>query len=440
MTSVTVVRGERVVLPDGVRPAAVHVAGGIILNVAPYSDPLPDARVLDAGPNVILPGLVDTHVHINEPGRTEWEGFSHATRAAAAGGVTTLVDMPLNSVPPTIDVDALQTKRRAAAGQCHVDVGFWGGVVPGNTERLRPLVEAGVRGFKSFMAPSGVEEFEHVAEKDLRNALPILASANVPLLVHAELPSELRAPEGNPASYATWLASRPARAEVAAVDLLIALSREYGARIHIVHLATDRAIPALHDARRKGVPISVETCPHYLTFASEQVADGAVQFKCAPPIREAAQREHLWSGLANGDVDMIATDHSPAPPLMKQGDFVRAWGGIASLQLGLSAVWTGASARGRTFDDVARWMADFPAQLAGLDGRKGRIAAGADADFVFWDPDYVDVVDASTLFHRHPITPYAGLKLKGRVVKTLLRGRIVFDNGVIAGPPSGTFI
>jgi allantoinase len=441
MTSVTVVRGERVVLPDGVRPAAVHVAGGIIRNVAPHSDPLPpDARVLDAGPNVILPGLFDTHVHINEPGRTEWEGFSHATRAAAAGGVTTLVDMPLNSVPPTIDVDALQTKRRAAAGQCHVDVGFWGGVVPGNSGQLRPLVEAGVRGFKCFMAPSGVEEFEHAAEKDLRNALPILASANVPLLVHAELPSELRAPEGNPASYATWLASRPARAEAAAVDLLIALSREYGARIHIVHLATDRAIPALHDARRKGVPISVETCPHYLTFASEQIADGAVHFKCAPPIREAAQREHLWSALANGDIDMIATDHSPAPPLMKQGDFVRAWGGIASLQLGLSAVWTGASARGRTFDDVARWMAEFPAKLAGLDGRKGRIAAGADADFVFWDPDYVDMVDASTLFHRHPITPYAGLKLKGRVVKTLLRGRIVFDNGVIAGPASGTFI
>jgi allantoinase len=261
-----------------------------------------------------------------------------------------------------------------------------------------------------------------------------------PLLDHAEQPSELRDPDGDPAAYATWLASRPSRAETAAIDLLIALAHDYSARIHIVHLATDRAIPALRDARARGIPITVETCPHYLTFASEQIADGAVQFKCAPPIRETAQREQLWNALVRGDIDMIATDHSPAPPQMKQGDFAHAWGGIASLQLGLPAVWTGASARGCGLDEVARWMADFPAKVAGLSGVKGRIATGADADLVFWDPDRVSVVDASALFHRHHITPYAGLKLKGRVVKTLLHGRIVFDDGVIVGVPSGSFI
>jgi allantoinase len=442
MQPASVVRGERVVLPDGVRGATIHIADdGTILEVLPYTEPLPaHARVLDAGVNVILPGLVDTHVHINEPGRTEWEGFSHATRAAAAGGVTTLVDMPLNSVPPTTTVGGLEAKRSAAAGQCHVDVGFWGGVVPGNSGELRQLVAAGVRGFKCFMAPSGVDEFEHVSEDDLRQALAILASLNVPLLVHAELPSELRGPDGDPASYATWLASRPSRAETAAIDLLIPLAGEYGARVHIVHLATALAVPALRDARQRGIPVTVETCPHYLTFASEDIPDGAVQFKCAPPIRDAAQQEQLWRALADADVDMIATDHSPAPPFMKQGDFVRAWGGVASLQLGLAAVWTGASPRGFGFDHLARWMADAPARLAGLTGRKGRIAAGADADFAFWDPDPVEIVDASGLFHRHHITPYAGLKLKGRVVKTVLRGRVIFDSGVIVRPPWGTFI
>jgi allantoinase len=312
--------------------------------------------------------------------------------------------------------------------------------VPGNHADLEPLVAAGARGFKCFLAPSGVDEFEHVTGSDLREALPIIASVQVPLLVHAELPSELREPSGDPLSYATWLASRPSRAETEAIDLLIALAREYGAHVHVVHLATGDAIPALRDARRGGVPITVETCPHYLMFASEHIADGAAPFKCAPPIRETAQREQLWNALASGDIDMIATDHSPAPPEMKQGDFLRAWGGIASLQLGLAAVWTGASARGRSLEDVVRWMADFPASLAGVSGRKGRIAVGADADLMFWDPDYSGAVDTSALFHRHHVTPYAGLTLKGLVVRTMLRGRIIFDDGVVVGPPSGAFI
>lgn len=442
MRPMTVVRGDRVVLPDGVRSAAIYISeGGRILAVAAYADPLPaGASVLDAGDAVILPGLVDTHVHINEPGRTEWEGFSHATRAAAAGGVTTLIDMPLNSVPSTTSVRALEVKRRAAAGQCHVDVGFWGGLVPGNGDELRSLVAAGVRGFKCFMAPSGVDEFQHVSESDLHDALPTLASLNVPLLVHAELPSELRNVDGDAAAYATWLASRPPRAESAAVDLLVALADKYRAHIHIVHLAAALALPALRRGRSAGMAVTAETCPHYLTFASEQIPDGAVEYKCAPPIREAVNREQLWSALAGGDIDMIVTDHSPAPPSMKQGDFAHAWGGIASLQLGLAAIWTGASTRGLGFHHIARWMADAPANLAGLAGVKGRIAVGADADFVFWDPEVSQVVDASRLFHRHPITPYDGQELKGRVVKTMLRGRIIFDNGAVVGPPSGTFI
>ncbi len=438
----TVVRGDRIVLPDGVRSAAIYISeGGRILAVATYADPLPaDVCVLDAGDAVVLPGLVDTHVHINEPGRTDWEGFSHATRAAAAGGVTTLIDMPLNCVPSTTSVRALEVKRRAAEGQCHVDVGFWGGLVPGNGDELRSLVAAGVRGFKCFLAPSGVDEFQHVSEKDLHVALPILASLNVPLLVHAELPSELRNVDGDTAAYGTWLASRPPRAESAAVDLLAALAGKYRTHVHIVHLAAALALPALRRARSAGTAVTAETCPHYLTFASEQIPDGAVEYKCAPPIREAANREELWSALADGDIDMIVTDHSPAPASMKQGDFAHAWGGIASLQLGLAAVWTGASARDLGFHHIARWMADAPARLAGLGGIKGRIAPGADADFVFWNPDEEAVVDGSALFHRHRVTPYNGLSLKGRVIQTWLRGQVIFDSGVILGRPCGTFI
>jgi allantoinase len=439
------VRGERVVLPDGTRPGTIHVEDGVIVRIAEYNDQPLGPNGIDAGALVVLPGLVDTHVHINEPGRTDWEGFSSATRAAAAGGVTTLVDMPLNSRPATVDVPAFEAKLRAAEKQLHIDVGFWGGIVPDNAEWIRPLAERGVLGFKSFLAPSGVDEFQHVAEEDLRLALPILATTGLPLLVHAELPALLREPgtSKSPRNYRTWLETRPVESEVAAVDLLIRLVRESGARIHIVHLSSTAPLAAIRRARAGGVAISCETCPHYLTFAAARIADGATAYKCAPPIRELADRESLWRALATGEIDLVATDHSPAPPalkLLEEGDFLRAWGGIASLQLGLAAVWSEAFPRKITYDLLARWMASAPAKLAGLEHSKGSIAPGRDADLVLWDPESDGVVEPSALFHRHPVTPYAGMRLRGRVRATILRGRIVFADGAVADRPSGKIL
>jgi allantoinase len=428
-----VVRSARVVLPDGVRPASVRVANGRIAAIAEHGDVPAGVPLLDAGPHMLLPGLVDTHVHINDPGRAAWEGFEHATKSAAAGGVTTIVDMPLNSIPSTTDLRALDAKREAAKGRCYVDVGFWGGVVPGNLDSLGPLARAGVLGFKCFLCPSGVDEFEHVTEKDLRAHLPVLSSLRLPLLAHSELPELLNAgAAGDPRRYATWLESRPPASEHAAIGLLVRLAREFDAAVHIVHLASSDALPSLHAARAAGVKVTIETCPHYLTFASEDIPDGATAFKCAPPIRSRDHREGLWRGLADGLIDLVATDHSPAPASMKhldRGDFMRAWGGIASLQIGLQAVWTGASARGFSIEDVVRWMCREPARLAGLGARKGAIAPGKDADLIVWDPDAESSVDPAALHHRHPVTPYAGLRLRGRVVTTLLRGVTVLREG-----------
>ena len=438
-----IIRGKHVVLPDGIRPASIHVAGGRVATVGAYDDSPTGVDEINAGNLVVLPGLVDTHVHINEPGRTDWEGFAHATRAAAAGGVTTLVDMPLNSIPSTTTVDGLEAKRRAAGGQCHVDVGFWGGVVPGNVADLEPLARAGVRGFKCFLSPSGVDEFSHVTETDLREALPILAHLGLPLLVHAEMPALLREPSGDPHSYATWLLSRPPQAENKAIELLVQLAREYRTPVHVVHLASADALPMLRAARASGLPLTVETCPHYLTFASEDIRDGATLFKCAPPIRERAHREGLWQALMSGDIDVVATDHSPAPPSLKQieeGNFVRAWGGVASLQVGLAAVWTSAVRRGASVADLANWLAEAPARLAGLSGRKGIIARGADADLVFWDPEAESTVDPANLYHRHPDSPYTGMAVRGRVVTTILRGDVIFDRGECTGIPGGRFV
>ena len=430
-----VVRSERVVFPDGVRAAAIHIHDGRIVHIAPHSEVTAGVRELDAAELVVLPGLVDTHVHMNDPGRANWEGVDHATRAAAAGGVTTLIDMPLNSVPATTTVRGLLEKQRTLRDRCLVDVGLWGGVVPGNAEALEPLVSGGVLGFKCFLCPSGVDEFEHVTARDLRDALPIIARLGVPLLAHAELPDRLIDPDhGDPRSYSTWLQTRPPEAEHAAISLLIELAAEHHAQIHIVHLASGSAVPSLRAARAGGVAVSVETCPHYLVFASEEIADGATSFKCAPPIRDGGNRERLWQALIDGDIDLVATDHSPAPQALKSidgGDFLRAWGGIASLQLGLAAVWTAARRRGIGIERIAQWMCRAPARLAGLDATKGSIAVGCDADLILWDPDARSVVNPSELHHRHPVTPYAGMELSGVVRSTVVRGEIVYRDGQV---------
>jgi allantoinase len=396
-----------------------------------------------------MPGLVDTHVHINEPGRTEWEGFATATRAAAAGGVTTIIEMPLNSIPATTTAAAFREKIAAAKGQLCVDVGFWGGVVPGSVSELRPLWEAGVFGFKSFLVPSGVEEFREVGEPDLRVALPELAALGAPLLAHAELPGPIeeavrKQPKGAPANrYATWLASRPSEAEDEAIALLLRLAEEFHARIHVVHLSSSDSIAQLRQARARGIRVSVETCPHYLTFTSEEIADGVTEFKCAPPVRERENREQLWAALREGTIDFIASDHSPCPPAMKllsEGDFLRAWGGIASLQIGLPAVWTQARSRGYALTHVAEWMCRGPARLAGLEKRKGAIAAGCDADLVIWNPDAKFRADPARLHHRHKLTPYAGRELIGVVETTFLRGRKVFDRDEFPAVPAGQIL
>jgi allantoinase len=444
-----VVRGRRVVTPEGERPAAIHIRGGVITAVSRF-DEIPSGCVVhEAGESVVMPGLVDTHVHINEPGRTEWEGFATATRAAAAGGVTTLIEMPLNSIPATTSLAGFHKKIAAASGQLSVDVGFWGGVVPGNVSELRPLWEAGVFGFKCFLVPSGVDEFRHVGDSDLRAALPELAALGAPLLAHAELPGPIeeavhKRPKGAPPNrYATWLASRPRQAENEAIALLLRLAEEFHARIHIVHLSSADSIPQLRQARARGIRVSVETCPHYLTFTSEEIADGATEFKCAPPVRERENREKLWAALLDGTIDFVVSDHSPCPPAMKlreEGDFLRAWGGIASLQIGLPAVWTQARSRSYALTHVAEWMCRGPARLAGLEQRKGAIAAGCDADLVIWNPDASFRVDPVWLHHRHKLTPYAGRELFGVVETTFLRGRKVFDREEFLAAPAGEIL
>lgn len=418
MSADLTLRSARVVLPEGVRAAEIRVEDGRIAAI----------RALDTPPaetSVIMPGLVDTHVHINEPGRTDWEGFETATRAAAAGGITTLVDMPLNSIPATTTVAALEAKRAVSAGKCAVDVQYWGGVVPGNASQLKPLRQAGVLGFKCFLVPSGVDEFQHVTESDLRLAMPVLADLGVPLLVHAELPHALRNVQGNPQHYANFLASRPPAAEDEAIALMIRLCREFRTPVHIVHLSNAGSLEKIERARGDGLLLTVETCPHYLFFEAESIADGATEYKCAPPIREAQNRGQLWDALGRGLIDMVVTDHSPCPPAMKRGDFATAWGGIASLECALSAVWTEARKRGYGLERLAQWMSERPARLAGLAARKGRIAVGYDADLVLWNPEARWKCRAEQLHQRHKVTPYAGLELDGLVEATYVAGKKV---------------
>jgi allantoinase len=445
------IRARRVVTPPAVAPACVHVHAGRISAVTSFDNYPEDCHLIEVADDaVLMAGLVDTHVHVNEPGRTDWEGFATATRAAAAGGVTTLVDMPLNSIPPTTTVAGLQIKLAAARDQCHVDVGFWGGVVPGNVSELAGLWQAGVVGFKCFLIHSGVDEFPNVSEQDLREAMPELARLGAVLIVHAELPGPINAASISvesenvrSTSYQTFLSSRPRAAEDEAVALMIRLARATGCRMHIVHHSSANALEFLRAAKAEDLKITAETCPHYLYFAAEDIPDGATEFKCCPPIRERENREQLWQALRDGILDMVVSDHSPCPPELKrrqEGDFLQAWGGISSLQLRLPVMWTEARRRGHTINELANWLCQAPARLVGLERRKGAIAVGYDADFMTWKPDEKFSVVADLIRHRHKLTPYDGERLSGVVETTMLRGEKIFDKGDIMGEPKGQLI
>jgi allantoinase len=436
---------RRVVTPQGIRAAVVLVEDGRIVDVVPSNQLSAQIPVKDFADAAILPGLVDSHVHINEPGRTEWEGFRTATRAAAAGGYTLLADMPLNCLPPTTTVAALEAKRKAASGQCTVDWTAWGGVVSDNQKHIEDLAKAGVPGFKCFLVHPGIDGFTMVTEPELRVALPHVARTGLPLLVHAELTGPVdaatqRLTQADWHTYATYLASRPDEAELSAIRLLLSLCREFRFRLHIVHLSTSLALEMLRAAKSEGLPVTVETCPHYLHFSAEQIPDGQTLFKCAPPIRSKENREKLWEGLREEVIDFVVTDHSPCLPAMKrldEGNFRTAWGGIASLSLALPVMWTELSRRGFTLAEIAHWMAEGPARLAGCESRKARIAKGYDADFVVFDPDAKFVAKQEHLHYRHRISPYLGEELHGIVRATYLRGNCVFDGGAFPGEPLG---
>jgi allantoinase len=429
------------VLPGGVAEAAAVVRDGRIDEVGEYGLRRDADRTVDLGDLPLLPGLVDSHVHVNEPGRTEWEGFASATRAALAGGVTTICDMPLNSSPVTTTVDALRAKVAAADGQCAVDVAFWGGAVPGNAADIGPLLDAGVVGFKCFLIDSGIAEFPPLSRDELRAAMTALAASGAPMIVHAEDPAEVSSPGG--ASYDEFVASRPPVAERRAIETVISAAAFSGARAHIVHLAAGECAALISSAKAAGIDLSAETCPHYLFFAAEEVRPGHTEFKCCPPVRYAVNREALWRALGDGAIDGVVSDHSPCAPALKgltigseaDGDFRTAWGGISSLQLGLPVIWSVARKRGFTLADVVRWMAGFPASLAGLPA-KGRIAEGCDADLVAFDPDATWEVRGAELLHRHPVTPYEGRTLTGRVSRVWLGGVEVTPSD----PPRGRLL
>jgi allantoinase len=456
-TADVVFRG-RAVIDRGLVRAGIGVRDGEIVWVDPDDDDQRgrhsrstavsrargEAQIVElAADEVLLPGLVDSHVHVNEPGRTTWEGFASATRAAAAGGITTLVDMPLNSIPPTISAEALTVKVDATEGQRFVDVGFWGGAVPSSLGHLAELHAQGVFGFKCFLLDSGVDEFAPLDPEQLDDAMREVAAFDGLLVVHAEDAATIdSAPHPRGTGYADYLRSRPPEAEDRAIAEVLELAGRHGTRVHILHLSNGASLPRLAAARAAGVRVTVETCPHYLTLSAEQVADGQTQFKCCPPIRDAANRERLWKGLADGVIDSVVSDHSPSTPDLKQldtGDFAAAWGGVSSLQLGLSLIWTEASRRGVGLSDVVEWMAAGPTRVAGL-GRKGSIAQGYAADLVVFAPDETFTVDASRLHHQHPLTPYEGRELRGVVRQTWLRGQQVARRGTVVDVPTGQLL
>ncbi len=427
-------KSRRVVLPEGERPAALVISEGRIAAIQDY-DSIPSEEVVDYGDKAILPGLIDTHVHFNEPGRTEWEGWATGTSAALAGGVTTVVEMPLNSIPSTVDPESLQTKLDSMPGKLFCDVGLWGGAVPGNSDQLGPLVKAGVLGLKSFMSDPGTAEFRNLDREGLRDAMREIAAVDSVLLLHAEWPDALQEPPhgADPHSYRSWLETRPVAAEREAIKVVVELAQETGCRCHIVHVASHEALDVL-----QGSPVTCETCAHYLVFAAEEIADKATNFKCAPPIREAAHREGLWRALAEGRIQMVTSDHSPCTPDLKKESFLASWGGIAGVGMLLSATWTGAAARGHSLADLARWLAEEPAKLAGLTHERGSLKIGNLAHLVVFDPEAERPVD--TLLHRHSGSPYEGRTWRGVVEATYLRGERVFDGKSVHPQSKGRLV
>ncbi|CAH3193373.1 unnamed protein product [Porites evermanni] len=443
-----IIKGNRIVLPDCISSGSISVKNGKIVGIEKglhTNDRTLEAKVLDAGDLVIMPGVVDSHVHVNEPGRTDWEGFATATQAAAAGGITTIVDMPLNSIPPTTTLDGFYTKLKSARNKCWTDVAFWGGVVPGNQAEIKPMVNAGIKGFKCFLIHSGVDEFPCVAENDVRLAMKQMQGTDAVFLFHAEveLPAEAESTSKDPAKYNTFLQSRPEAMENQAIELVIKLCTEYRVPCHIVHLSSASALPMIRKARKEGVPLTIETTHHYLSLLAEDVPDGATQFKCCPPVRDAANQEALWEALKSRDIDLVISDHSPCTvdlKLLDRGDFMAAWGGIAGVQYGLSIFWSQASTRGFSLHDVVRVMCEEPTKLSRLSHRKGKIAVGMDADFVLWDPEEAVVIDQKITRHKNKVTPYHNMKLRGVVHKTMLRGNVVYERDRVCDHPAGQLL
>ncbi|XP_076014894.1 allantoinase, mitochondrial [Genypterus blacodes] len=440
------VRSQRILLGDKLSPAVIVIQDGKIHQILSHSDFSRDAacEVLDVGDSVVMPGVVDSHVHVNEPGRTSWEGFWTATQAAAAGGVTTIVDMPLNSIPPTTTVDHFHLKLREATGKCFVDTAFWGGVIPGNQLELRPLIQAGVAGFKCFLIHSGVDEFPHVTDWDLHTAMKQLQDTGSVLLFHAESDVHEAAEEpGDPCQYSTFLESRPDVMELEAIRTVTQLCLQYRVRCHIVHLSSAQPLKLIQEARQSGAPLTVETTHHYLSLCAEDIPAGATQFKCCPPIRGSDNREQLWSALKAGHIDMVVSDHSPCTPDLKKlesGDFTEAWGGISSLQFGLPLFWSSASQRGFELPDVVRLLSQRTAELCGLERLKGRLEPGYDADLVIWDPEREFEIKGEEIRHKNKLTPYLGLMLKGAVRATVLRGALVYRDGSFCSEPLGKLL
>ncbi len=436
------IHSKKVVTPESVREAVVLIEGSTISGVISRESVPDGVEVLDVGNQIVMPGLVDSHVHVNEPGRTEWEGFESATRSAAAGGITTIADMPLNSNPVTTSAAAFEQKLQSTVGKLYVDCAFLGGVVPGNSGELVRMIEAGVAGFKCFLIHSGIDDFPNVTESDLHTVMPMLARHSVPLMVHAEL-DQKHAAEANwssERSYRSFLRSRPRDWEDDAIGLMIKMAKQYKCRVHIVHLSSSNMLPHIKAAAGRGVHITAETCPHYLTFAAEDIPDGDCRFKCTPPIRERENREQLWSALKDGVIDIIVSDHSPCTPdlkFLKEGDLKRAWGGVSSLQFRLPVVWTEARRRGFTLHKVCRWLCSAPAELLGMQDHKGKIKPGYDADIVVWDPDGEVMFKSDNIFHKHKVTPYEGRRMQGVVKRTYLRGQLIYQDGNFVSNPRG---